>query len=76
MVGEVTEAKEEISRAFIAKHGYDADEACIVIQKDKWFIVRLDPEEVKAERRKWILNKIKQARFTARQRLFLALAGL
>lgn len=44
-ISQVYAQREEIMRAFIAKHGYQPDECIQIKQGDKWMVVRMDPDE-------------------------------
>lgn len=44
MIAECYGQREEILKAFVAKHGFEPDEAMQIHDKLRWFVVRLDDE--------------------------------
>lgn len=77
MLREVYEQREEIMKAFVAKHGFEPDECQQVIDGSKFYLIRLDPERVTVVRDNLIRSKLhmETQRFTFWQRLCLKMAG-
>lgn len=66
----------EITRAFIARHGYDPEHCKQVHRKGQWLIVKLDDDESKQIRRELIERLFYAKGPTRWQRLCLKMARL
>lgn len=77
---EVMAQREEILRAFVAKHGFDPDECEQVYENNpngtRWYVIRLAPDRVRMMQREVILSRLKQKQFTRWQEFCLRLGGI
>ena len=73
---EISDAREEILEAFIAKHGFDPDHAVQLLGKDgSWQIVEISEEDVAGARMIYLLGQVARRGLSWWQKLCIWMAS-